>query len=327
MRWRIYLWILAFVMLAAFSAGSALYIVRAATKPGPLTQEAVVYITPGTSTRDISNTLKNQKVIYSSGLFMGVSYWLRREGGLQAGEYAFAPGMSLFDVIRRIQKGEVYKRRITIPEGLTTYQIVALLNADPYLSGLIEDVPAEGTLLPETYQYTRGMTRRSVVNRMEHAMRDQIQTLWSNRPSTFPLKSAHDAVVLASVVEKETGVASERSRVAGVFFNRLRLGMKLQSDPTVIYAMTKGNGPLGRALARADLQNTDSPYNTYLYAGLPPGPIANPGRESLMAVFAPVVSDDLYFVADGTGGHAFAKTLDGHNQNVARWRAIRKSAE
>lgn len=315
------------MMLAAFLAGGALYIVRAATKPGPLTQEVIVYITPGTSTRDISNTLKNQKIIDSFELFTGVSYWLRQEGGLQAGEYTFAPGMSLFDVIRRIQKGEVYKRHITIPEGLTTYQIVALLNADPYLSGPIEGMPAEGTLLPETYQYTRGMTRRSVMNRMEQAMRDQIQTLWSNRPSTFPLKSAHDAVVLASVVEKETGVASERSRVAGVFFNRLRLGMKLQSDPTVIYAITKGNGPLGRALTRADLQNTDSPYNTYLYAGLPPGPIANPGRDSLMAVFAPVVSDDLYFVADGTGGHAFAKTLDGHNQNVARWRAIKKSAE
>lgn len=315
------------MMLAAFLAGGALYIVRAATKPGPLTQEVIVYITPGTSTRDISNTLKNQKIIDSFELFTGVSYWLRQEGGLQAGEYTFAPGMSLFDVIRRIQKGEVYKRHITIPEGLTTYQIVALLNADPYLSGPIEGMPAEGTLLPETYQYTRGMSRRSVMNRMEQAMRDQIQTLWSNRPSTFPLKSAHDAVVLASVVEKETGVASERSRVAGVFFNRLRLGMKLQSDPTVIYAITKGNGPLGRALTRADLQNTDSPYNTYLYAGLPPGPIANPGRDSLMAVFAPVVSDDLYFVADGTGGHAFAKTLDGHNQNVARWRAIKKSAE
>jgi UPF0755 protein len=327
MKWRIYLWILVFMMLAAFLAGGALYIVRAATKPGPLTQEVIVYITPGTSTRDISNTLKNQKIIDSFELFTGVSYWLRQEGGLQAGEYTFAPGMSLFDVIRRIQKGEVYKRHITIPEGLTTYQIVALLNADPYLSGPIEGMPAEGTLLPETYQYTRGMTRRSVMNRMEQAMRDQIQTLWSNRPSTFPLKSAHDAVVLASVVEKETGVASERSRVAGVFFNRLRLGMKLQSDPTVIYAITKGNGPLGRALTRADLQNTDSPYNTYLYAGLPPGPIANPGRDSLMAVFAPVVSDDLYFVADGTGGHAFAKTLDGHNQNVARWRAIKKSAE
>ncbi len=315
------------MMLAAFLAGGALYIVRAATKPGPLTQEVIVYITPGTSTRDISNTLKNQKIIDSFELFTGVSYWLRQEGGLQAGEYTFAPGMSPFDVIRRIQKGEVYKRHITIPEGLTTYQIVALLNADPYLSGPIEGMPAEGTLLPETYQYTRGMSRRSVMNRMEQAMRDQIQTLWSNRPSTFPLKSAHDAVVLASVVEKETGVASERSRVAGVFFNRLRLGMKLQSDPTVIYAITKGNGPLGRALTRADLQNTDSPYNTYLYAGLPPGPIANPGRDSLMAVFAPVVSDDLYFVADGTGGHAFAKTLDGHNQNVARWRAIKKSAE
>jgi UPF0755 protein len=327
MKWRIYLWILVFMMLAAFLAGGALYIVRAATKPGPLTQEVIVYITPGTSTRDISNTLKNQKIIDSFELFTGVSYWLRQEGGLQAGEYTFAPGMSLFDVIRRIQKGEVYKRHITIPEGLTTYQIVALLNADPYLSGPIEGMPAEGTLLPETYQYTRGMSRRSVMNRMEQAMRDQIQTLWSNRPSTFPLKSAHDAVVLASVVEKETGVASERSRVAGVFFNRLRLGMKLQSDPTVIYAITKGNGPLGRALTRADLQNTDSPYNTYLYAGLPPGPIANPGRDSLMAVFAPVVSDDLYFVADGTGGHAFAKTLDGHNQNVARWRAIKKSAE
>ena len=194
------------------------------------------------------------------------------------------------------------------------------------LTGEVATLPREGTLLPETYQYIRGDSRQSLINRMVRAMDTAVQGLWATRHPEFPLKSIEEVLTLASIIEKETGVAAERPQVASVFFNRLETGMRLQSDPTVIYALTQGKQPLGRQLLTKDLEQTTSKYNTYMYAGLPPGPIANPGLASLQAVFAPAKTPYFYFVADGTGGHAFAETLDQHNRNVAKWRGIQRAS-
>jgi UPF0755 protein len=216
--------------------------------------------------------------------------------------------------------GVTVKHRLTIPEGLTSAEIVALVAAAPDLEGSVPAaLPADGSLLPETYFFSKGDTREQLLERMRKGMSDALAELWPARDGAVALKTVAEAVTLASIVEKETGLAAERPRVASVFFNRLAQGMPLQSDPTVIYALTGGKGPLGRALLRADLQ-VASPYNTYANPGLPPGPIANPGRASLEAVLHPDSTKDLYFVADGSGGHAFAATLDEHNRNVAAWR-------
>jgi UPF0755 protein len=205
---------------------------------------------------------------------------------------------------------------------LSSAEIIALLESAEGLTGEIGDIPPEGTLLPETYHFSYGDARADIVARMKAGVSEAIEALWPKRRADLPLKSPEEAIVLASIVEKETGVAEERPMVAGVFVNRLERGMPLQSDPTVIYALTMGKAPLGRKLAKPDLE-ADSPFNTYRYKGLPPAPIANPGRAALEAVANPSRTDELYFVADGTGGHVFSSTLEEHNQNVARWRRIR----
>ena len=198
-----------------------------------------------------------------------------------------------------------------------------LVDAADGLSPRRTPPPAEGRVLPETYSYRLGNSRDAVVERMTAAMRDLLAELWAGRAADLPFDRPMEAVILASIVEKETSRSAERARIAGVFINRLRKGMRLQSDPTVVYGLTDGRGPLGRSLTRRDLE-TDHPYNTYKIKGLPPEPICNPGRASLEAVLHPMVTDALYFVADGTGGHVFAKTLAEHNRNVARWRRLRK---
>jgi UPF0755 protein len=242
------------------------------------------------------------------------------ERPLQAGEYRFAARLSMRQVMEQMIEGATIVHRLTIPEGLTSAEIVALVAAAPDLDGSVPAaLPMDGTLLPETYFYSRGDTRAQLLERMRKGMSDALAELWPARDGAVPLKSVAEAVTLASIVEKETGLAKERPHVASVFFNRLAQGMPLQSDPTVIYALTGGKGPLGRGLTKADLQ-VANPYNTYVNPGLPPGPIANPGRASLEAVLHPDSTKDLYFVADGNGGHAFAATLDEHNRNVAAWR-------
>jgi UPF0755 protein len=247
-------------------------------------------------------------------------------GQLKAGEYELAPGASMAEIARQMAEGRVLARSITVPEGLTVPQIVARLMAESSLTGEVTQLPPEGSLMPETYQFLRGDTRGSVIKRMQEAKTKLIAELWAKRAPGLPLKTPLEAVTLASIVEKETGVAPERGKVAGVFINRLRLGMKLQSDPTTIYAVTNGTGELGRELLFKDLR-VEHPYNTYHVTGLPPGPIANPGQASLAAVLNPLPHDYLYFVADGTGGHAFAKTLAEHNRNVQNWRKIERAAE
>jgi UPF0755 protein len=241
---------------------------------------------------------------------------------LKAGEYRFRARESLADVIWAIARGEVVRHFVTIPEGLTSRDAVAILMKADYLAGPAP-IPPEGSLLPETYEVRWGETRAAVIRRMSAARDRLLEQLWATRSPGLPFASKQQAVILASVVERETAVPAERPRVAAVFINRLRKGMRLASDPTVIYGVT-GGAPLGHGLRVSELA-ARNPYNTYVFAGLPPTPIDNPGRASLAATLSPASTADLYFVADGSGGHAFADTFEAHKRNVARWRAIEQS--
>ena len=241
---------------------------------------------------------------------------------LRAGEFEIAPGASVIEALATLRDGKPLLRFVTIPEGRTTAQALRLLEAAPVLTGAVTLTPGEGALLPETYAYERGEARDAVLTRMIAAHEEALAELWPNRADDLPFDTPEEAVILASIVEKETALAEERPRVASVFVNRLRRGMRLQSDPTIIYGLTGGE-PLGRGIRRSELRG-ETPYNTYVIRGLPPTPIANPGRASLEAVLNPPDTDDLYFVADGTGGHAFAGSLAEHNRNVAAWRKIER---
>ncbi len=308
------------VVVAAlvFFGGMGMY-----PKEGPLPEEKIIFVENGTSTRGIANLLVTEGVIEPPGQYIFLTAARIRHSNLRAGEYAFPARTSIKQALTLLESGKTFQRQITVPEGLMSFEIVALVNAGETLTGEITEIPAEGSLLPETYSYVRGEDKNKIIGRMKTAMTEAIAELWEKRNPDTLLKSPEEAVILASVVEKETGVPEERPRVAGVFMNRLKTGMPLQTDPTVIYALTQGKKKLERPLLRKDLA-FQSPYNTYVVAGLPPTPIANPGRKSLEAVFAPEAHDFIYFVADGTGGHAFAVTHDEHLRNVAKWREIQK---
>lgn len=310
---------LGMAVLGWFYVGSEL------PKEGPLQTEKIVYIPSGSGVRQIGGVLAANGVIADEWMFRLGAMVMKVGGSLKAGEYRFAPKISVADAIKLMQSGKTHQRQLTIPEGLTSYEIVELVNAAEAMDGTLDisRLPAEGTLLPETYNYTYGEKRTAIIDRMAAAMKKTLADYWPKRDANSPIKNENEWVTMASVVERETALATERPRVAGVFLNRLKIGMPLQSDPTTIYAVTEGKGKLGRPLTTADLR-IDSPYNTYVAAGLPPGPIANPGRESLMAVLQPEQHQYLYFVADGTGGHAFGKSLDEHNANVAKWRALQR---
>jgi len=310
------------VLAVVCIAAAYFYVTDRFDRPGPLLTSAEVVLPPGRGAFQIADTLYQAGVLADPNIF-AAGVWLEdTSGALKAGEYAFEPGMSAREVMVKLVGGAVIERSLTVPEGLSSAAVLALISAESALKGEFVDTPPEGSLLPETYQYRRGDTRASLVDRMRAAMQDVLARLWPNRAPDLPVTTQEQAIILASIVEKETALATERPMVASVFINRLRQDMPLQSDPTVIYALTLGARDLGRALSRADLR-IDSPFNTYRGRGLPPAPIANPGRESLAAVLNPATSDALFFVADGTGGHAFAKTLAEHNRNVARWRRIR----
>jgi len=290
--------------------------------PGPLAADTAVVIPRGTGVQGIAQRLVDAGVV-GYPLELVIASRLRGDGArLRAGEYMFPAGISVKDALDLIISGKVIVHRVTVPEGLTSWQIVERLRSEQALSGDIATIPADGTLLPETYQYLRDDPRADILSRMSADMEKALDLLWADRDPNLPLKSKQEAVILASIVEKETGVAAERPRVAGVFVNRLRIGMRLQSDPTIIYALSDRRGQIDRDLTRADWK-LESPYNTYVIPGLPPGPIANPGLLSLQAVLKPEAHKYLYFVADGTGGHAFAETLDEHNRNVVKWRRVR----
>lgn len=291
---------------------------------GPLAQESIVLVPKGSGTVEIADALASQGVIDSATLFAIAVRVIGKSDELKAGEYAFPAGVSMSGVVDILVDGKAIQHSITIPEGLTTQMIVERLRQDPVLVGDITSSPAEGALLPDTYLFERGTSREQMLQRMQNAHKKLVAEIWARRSPDIILKSPNELVTLASIVEKETGVADERPRVASVFHNRLNKRMKLQSDPTIIYGIVGGKGKLDRPLSRADISGATA-YNTYVIPGLPPGPIANPGRASLEATANPMRTDDLFFVADGTGGHAFATTLEDHNANVRRWREIEKS--
>ena len=311
--------ILALLLVAAVLA--VVWFQRAASRPGPSTAPVTVVVDHGAGLAAITDELTLRGVIDNGFVFALRARWRGAARELKAGEYAFAPGISVDGVLDEMVAGRTVVHSVTVPEGWTSAQVVALLDSETALDGDLTAPPAEGSLLPETYHFSRGDSREALVARMTRAMDRTLAELWATRAPDLPFDSPEQALVLASIVEKETGVPEERAHIAGVFINRLRRGMKLQSDPTVIYALTHGSEALGRALTRADLK-VDDPYNTYVHRGLPPGPIANPGRDAIAAVLQPMTTDDLYFVADGSGGHAFSATLAEHNRNVARYRAL-----
>ncbi len=258
--------------------------------------------------------------------FIGGVFALKASSDLKPGEYEFRKSASLRDVIATIVEGKVVQHAVTVPEGLTSEQIVARLTDNDIFAGSVRDVPREGTLLPETYKFPRGTTRDQVIQRMQQTQKRVLAEIWERRNPDVPIKSPEALVTLASIIEKETGKADERSRVAAVFVNRLRQKIKLQSDPTIIYGLVGGKGTLGRPIKRSEITQP-SPYNTYVIEGLPPGPIANPGRASLEAAANPARTRDLFFVADGTGGHAFTETYDQHQKNVVKLRALEKQIQ
>ena len=327
--------LLSFLTLIGCSVlGGAIYYAHTRFhEPLSFKDEQVFLIPNGTSLVGIINKLESQKLIdptiYDGWVFRAAVHYHEQQNRLQAGEYLITPDMSMADIVELFMSGKVILKNVTIPEGLTSYEIVQLLNSNDKLAGeVITEIPEEGFLLPETYSYNSGQTRKDIIEWMQRDMRKAIDELWDNRAANLPIQSKEELLTLASIIEKETGVPEERKRVAGVFVNRLRKGMRLQTDPTVIYAITQGQhkndgmGPLGRKIYKKDLK-IDSPYNTYLYAGLPPGPIANPGYASLEAALHPEEHNYLYFVATADGGHKFATNLKDHNRNVAEWRKSR----
>lgn len=299
-------------------------------KPGGADHDMVVEIPDGASVKSVSQILQRQRIIDHGVLFEIYMRLTADHGHIQAGEYKIPAEQSMVNIAQQLRGGDVVLHAITIPEGYTNAQIKIELERNPLLTGTITHMPNEGYLMPETYHIRKNMARQGFIDMMHRQKLAFLDEIWPQRQADIPVKTIEQALVLASIVERETAVAAERGQVAGVFVNRLRKGMRLQSDPTVIYALTKGVpqqeglGALGRRLLRKDLK-FDSPYNTYAYAGLPPGAICNPGKDALRAVLNPVAHEYIYFVADGTGGHVFAKTLDDHNRNVAAWRRIRQN--
>ncbi|MFO1069874.1 MAG: endolytic transglycosylase MltG [Geminicoccaceae bacterium] len=324
---RVFLALVVFcvVVVAGAVLGGRYYLARWMATPGPLTAPVTVDIPRGTGVDGIAFRLADVGAI-DHPLFLRIAARIGDDAkGLQAGEYALEPGMSPADILARLRSGDVVLHPVTVPEGLTVAEVMAIVGNSPVLSGELPPVPGEGTLLPETYMVPRNETRADLVRRMQADMQAVLDKAWAGRQPNLPLNGPEDLLTLASIIEKETSVQAEYPLVAAVFVNRLRKGMPLQTDPTVIFALTEGKGPLGRELTRADLK-VEHPYNTYIYPGLPPGPIANPGRLAVEAAVQPADVDYLFFVADGTGGHAFATTLAEHNRNVARWRKVRDQA-
>jgi UPF0755 protein len=311
---------LSLVLVVALIAGGGLYMGRAQYQtPGPLASDKIVTVKGGAT--DVAEQLQHEGVIDHPFLFVAGLYILGKSSQIKAGEYVFKQRASLADVADTLVEGKTVLHSVTVPEGLTSQQIVDRLRENEILTGDVKEVPREGILLPDTYKFPRGMSRQQLVDRMTQEQTRVLREVWGRRAADLPVKSPQEMLVLASVVEKETGRADERSRVAAVFINRLNRGMKLQSDPTIVYGLVQGKGTLGRGITRSEITQPTA-YNTYVIPGLPPGPIANPGRAALEAVASPSRTRELYFVADGTGGHIFAETYDQHLKNVARWRQI-----
>lgn len=305
--------------------GIATWAQREYRAAGPLAVPVEMQVERGEGLNSVAAKLASAGAIRNATLFRVAARYAELEEGLKFGDYSIPAGASMEDILRLLNQGGNVIRQVVVPEGLTSWQVVELLNGRDELAGEIAAVPAEGTLAPAGYDFQRGDDRNALITRMQAEQSEILAAAWASRAPGLPVKSPEELLTLASIVEKETGVPEERARVASVFVNRLRLGMKLQTDPTVIYGITKGEGTLGRGLRASELA-TVTPYNTYARPGLPPGPIANPGTASIEAAAHPEETDFVYFVADGSGGHAFATTLPEHNRNVAQWRRIEAEA-
>jgi UPF0755 protein len=313
-------------MLLVLAAGLAVYLgKREFDGPGPSTTTQTFLVKQNSGLTDIADQLERRGLVSDARIFhLGVRAY-GNEGSLKAGEYEIAAGASMRDIMEILKSGKSVMQSLTIPEGLTVMQAFRRIAEHEALTGdMPSDIPPEGSLAADTQRFTRGMQRQVIIDRMLAHQKELVEEIWSRRAPDLPLADINEFVTLASIVEKETGKGDERSRVAAVFLNRLKNNMRLQSDPTIIYGLFGGSGkPADRPIYQSDIEKP-TPYNTYTIDGLPPTPIANPGRAALEAVANPSQTDDLYFVADGTGGHVFAKTLDEHNANVARWRKIQK---
>ncbi len=290
---------------------------------GDLAEDKVFTVQRGANLSAIATQLVNQDLIADRWTFQFGAMAQRKQSSIRAGEYRIAANSSMADILKEITEGRAVTYSVTIPEGFTSWEIVKRVNAADNLVGEITEIPPEGSLLPNTYSFERGADRQTIIDRMGTTLEKQVAEIWAGRAENLPISSPEEMIILASIVEKETGLANERPKVAAVFVNRLNKGMRLQSDPTIIYGITNGEGPLGRGLRKSEIE-AQNPYNTYQIDGLPPGPIANPGLDALKAVANPATTDAIFFVADGTGGHAFAVTYADHQKNVARWRLIER---
>ena len=324
--------LLTLVLVLMLASGAGAYLFDAELDaPGPLAARKAVAIPKGEGTHEIAARLEREGVVKDRRLFIAGYLWAKvsaqLEGGkpvqLRAGDYAVKEHASIRQVIEVLSEGKTIAHRITVPEGLTSHQIVERLKAEASLSGGIDTVPEEGTLLPDTYVVEQGMPRQALIERMQAEARKLHEKAWSQRQKDVPFKSVEEAVILASIVEKETGRSGERERVAAVFINRLRQNMRLQSDPTILYGLTGGKTVWSRPILKSEITQKTS-HNTYQIDGLPPTPICNPGRAAIEAVLNPAQTKELFFVADGNGGHVFAETLKDHNANVQKWRAVER---
>lgn len=328
-RWiRFFSSVLTALFLVLGGIGAGVFVVQSQfTAAGPLQEDRTIIIPRGEGRLEIAERLEREGIIGNRWIFI-VNHLVRStlNGGrldMKAGEFEVAARASMEDVLGTLVEGKAVQYKVTIPEGLTSQQVVERLQRDENLTGEIAAIPAEGSVLPDTYPYSRGADRQSVLDRMVDAQKEFLNGLWEKRQEGLPINSIEEAIILASIVEKETAVAEERALTAAVFMNRLRKGMRLQSDPTIIYGIVGGQGSLGRPILKSDIQ-TKTAYNTYTNNGLPPTPICNPGREAILAVLNPAATNALYFVADGTGGHTFSETLAEHNAAVANWRKIER---
>lgn len=313
------------VILGVIGVGVAEWANEAWTGPGPAKRETTVLIAPGTPASGIARQLEEAGAVPNALLFQAELYLHGLSSKAKAGEYALPAFSSMADIARILVAGKSIQHKLTAAEGLTSDMILKIVAADPVLTGDPGPVPAEGSLLPETYLFTRGTSRAEMIGRMESAARKFLEAQWKNRDPNLPIQTPEQAVILASIVEKETALPEERRHIAAVFVNRLKAGIRLQSDPTIIYGITKGY-PLGRGIRESEIA-AQTPYNTYAITGLPPTPICNPGKDSIAAVLKPASSSDLYFVANGKGGHVFSATMAEHERNVVAWRKVERAKQ
>lgn len=311
------------LILLMGSAATVFLYDYAINQPLKISEDTLFLVNKGDSLNKIAQSLQDKKLVNDKYIFILFSKINRIYPQIKAGEYLFNGEFSVKQTAEKLSSGKVYLRKVTFPEGLTSTEIAKILHKENFLSKDEFAAPAEGSILPETYTYMRGDSPEKIIKQAQKAMQNVLEQAWQERDPNLPLQSKEELLILASIVEKETGIGMERAQVASVFVNRLRLGMLLQTDPTVIYALTNGKEDLNRPLTRKDL-SIDSPYNTYKYAGLPPTPICNPGKDAIYAAAHPSETPYLYFVASGNGGHNFATTLSEHNENVRKWRELNK---